>query len=61
MELIRFFYIFIHKNILSFLNGINKKEHEFKEKSTISDGKIKKEFNQRRNQLKDNLKVYWKF
>lgn len=52
---------FIHKNILSFLNGINKKEHEFKEKSTISDGKIKKEFNQRRNQLKDNLKVYWKF
>lgn len=49
----------LHKNILSFLNGINKKKNEFKEKPTITEETIKKEFNKRFQELKQNLKHYW--
>lgn len=52
---------FIHKNILDFVNGINRKEQQFKEKSTISDNDVKNDFNLRIKILKEKLKPYWKF
>lgn len=49
----------LHKNILSFVNGINKKENEFKEQPTETEETVKEEFNKRFEQLKQELKPYW--
>lgn len=52
---------FLHKNILDFVNGINKKPQKFREQSTTSDIDIQNDFNVRMQILKENLKDYWKF
>ena len=52
---------FLHKNILDFVNGINQKSQQFKEKSTISDNDVKNDFSIRMEILRENLKNYWKF
>lgn len=52
---------FIHKNILDFVNGINKKSQQFYENPNVSDTDVKNDFNIRMELLKENIKSYWKF
>lgn len=51
---------FLHKNILSFINGVNKKENEFKEKPIKTEEGIKREFDRRFQKLRQNLRPYWR-
>jgi|TARA_B100001964_G_C14252656_1_gene610697 acetoin utilization deacetylase AcuC-like enzyme len=50
---------FIHRNILDFVNGVSKKEQQFKEEFTKSDNDVKNDFKLRMSILKENLKDYW--
>ena len=52
---------FLHKNILDFVNGINKKPQKFKEQTTTSDTDVKNDFNMRIKILKENLNNHWNF
>jgi acetoin utilization deacetylase AcuC-like enzyme len=52
---------FIHKNIIDFVNGINRKPQKFPEQETVSDNDVKNDFKLRMGLLKANLKNYWKF
>ncbi|MBS3131292.1 histone deacetylase [Candidatus Woesearchaeota archaeon] len=52
---------FLHKNIFSFVNGINNAENEFIEEKTKTDAIIKNEFEERIVELRKSLKPYWKF
>ena len=51
---------FLHKNILDFVNGINKKPRQLPEKTTTSDNDVKNDFNLRMGLLKEKLKKYWR-
>ncbi len=51
---------FLHKNILSFLDGVNKEENQFRGELIKTEQPIKKEFEKRFEELKRNLENYWK-
>ncbi len=51
---------FLHKNILEFVNGINKKPRQFKEEPTKSDNDAINDFSIRMSILKEKLRPYWK-
>jgi acetoin utilization deacetylase AcuC-like enzyme len=52
---------YIHKNILDFVNGINRKAQQFPEQDTVSDTDVRNDFDMRMSVLKENLKAHWKF